>query len=1200
MSGLRVMLPFDLDGMILNLEHAIGSNDESRVRRLLDSCPVDQDFSRAVTADGKKTPLMLALDGGQFHIASILIPHPVTDVNARDSDGRTALMYPQTLETAKLCYKKGAEVDYADWDGQTVLMWALRRHDYNNDNCAVAEYLIHRGAKHDATDGEGRSVFIHALWQNQRPFLDSVRNRIDVKKSDLRKRTALHHLTDDTARAKRFGKEADEDDDVLEMLLSMKFDPNAQDWLGRTCLYSAINSGNDRLAMKLLDHNSQKIDVKIKSYAGWSHLHAACAQESIGVEIVEKLIKKELNPMDKTYRTGKTALHLAASAGNVPVVRYLLTLDKVSRYAMDAYGNTPLFCVSEHPSIGRTQITTLLAPWSTRTEGPSQAEDPNSAMKKAAEMWDATIVDFDIRPNNAVADRVRIRQYPVWDVIHKPQNMKTTQDKTYFRTTAAQHYPNGLRWIHLPANNSTWCRDLLAKVFIEKGSHDARGFRDLERALHYQHQGQQTHLHSRYMNPMCQTTRQLGEESKFGGPMRTYTHDLANYVQHRAAPSIAGPRPVFPAPEASAGTRKSNDTERINQPIGNVTSSPVDSAKDSPNRVFSDVPIMETMLSPGQAPDQFKHQPRSEDHGAESGGLGHLFMFMPYLHNEKSSSREQMAKELDKHIEHIRAKELERAEKALEAAIKARRTKDFIKARIKDVNKARKRAKQPRDEESKKTEDFQSHNLASKDYAAHLSLFNAHLKEPNQTLHIRRTLDQFFYHSVDTSSRDMDQVVSRFQSKRCEDALTDPNVLMVDQLWIWVIDKDLVITSFPRKWHDSASDPDDVLERVKEIISSGSRDTVQNVYELAITIVGCCAGAQDGQGGGDNGLQVLNMFESEVGAAMDEEVELFSQFQHDAEAASLWLEKTGPQKMDRKIRSLFKKLRNIQDETDDAAADMPDETSTKLDKAARKKKSEQDNLGSVHALLDIGWETRLLKDVKDIRDELGMLQHLFSVQKQVIPSFKTAIQTVYKGNPKWCHLQRFAEEKFEEQERMYTHPLENIRALDKQAELIYRSIRDLLDLKQKHVNALEARYARQQAQSSAKQGRTLMVFTVVTVVFLPLSFIAAFFAIPITEYPRDQEAMTLPLDWVAKYMFGVGVPVALISVIAALLVGFDILSKDTWAADSQENRVTMQAAAERIYQDHRADRTDTGFGRPYILSQRKRFAKRDLSPGDSV
>lgn len=45
-------------------------------------------------------------------------------------------------------------------------------------------------------------------------------------------------------------------------------------------------------------------------------------------------------------------------------------------------------------------------------------------------------------------------------------------------------------------------------------------------------------------------------------------------------------------------------------------------------------------------------------------------------------------------------------------------------------------------------------------------------------LHPRRTLDQFFYHGIDTTQRDNDQVVWRY----CQEHRMEPKVFMVDQL----------------------------------------------------------------------------------------------------------------------------------------------------------------------------------------------------------------------------------------------------------------------------------------------------------------------------------------------------------------------------------------------------------------------------------
>lgn len=53
------------------------------------------------------------------------------------------------------------------------------------------------------------------------------------------------------------------------------------------------------------------------------------------------------------------------------------------------------------------------------------------------------------------------------------------------------------------------------------------------------------------------------------------------------------------------------------------------------------------------------------------------------------------------------------------------------------------------------------------------------------SLHIRRTLDQSFYHTLDsTSTRNKDQVVTRYGRR---EKRKQPVVMMVDQLWLWCI-----------------------------------------------------------------------------------------------------------------------------------------------------------------------------------------------------------------------------------------------------------------------------------------------------------------------------------------------------------------------------------------------------------------------------
>jgi hypothetical protein len=95
----------------------------------------------------------------------------------------------------------------------------------------------------------------------------------------------------------------------------------------------------------------------------------------------------------------------------------------------------------------------------------------------------------------------------------------------------------------------------------------------------------------------------------------------------------------------------------------------------------------------------------------------------------------------------------------------------------------------------------------------------------------------------------------------------------------------------------------------------------------------------------------------------------------------------------------------------------------------------------------------------------------------------------------------------------------------KQVKSTYKSITYLLDLKQKQANIFTA-------VETVRVGGTLMVFTIVTIIFLPLSFLAAFFAIALEGLPYNSQDR-LPLTFILKYVVGVGLGTALASVFMA-------------------------------------------------------------------
>lgn len=128
-------------------------------------------------------------------------------------------------------------------------------------------------------------------------------------------------------------------------------------------------------------------------------------------------------------------------------------------------------------------------------------------------------------------------------------------------------------------------------------------------------------------------------------------------------------------------------------------------------------------------------------------------------------------------------------------------------------------------------------------------------------LHVRRTLDQYYYHAISTEDRDTDQVVYRYT----RDKGKEKKLYMVDQLWLWILDKDLIVTAFPQRWQQPKNDPLNVLDGIIEDVNSKTRPPVKTVYDLATLITGRCSGIFDRHRLGDDDYQFLDMFESSIG-----------------------------------------------------------------------------------------------------------------------------------------------------------------------------------------------------------------------------------------------------------------------------------------------------------------------------------------------
>ncbi|OAP59175.1 hypothetical protein AYL99_06473 [Fonsecaea erecta] len=148
----------------------------------------------------------------------------------------------------------------------------------------------------------------------------------------------------------------------------------------------------------------------------------------------------------------------------------------------------------------------------------------------------------------------------------------------------------------------------------------------------------------------------------------------------------------------------------------------------------------------------------------------------------------------------------------------------------------------------------------------------------------------------------------------------------------------------------------------------------------------------------------------------------------------------------------------------------------------------------VNDLLKIDKEAALLVECKDVDDELDILASLLRQQRQVLGDLDATLRD-FKNMSQSDQFDLY--NKVGEQQRLVVLDISDLGRVARQARSVNDNLTQVLVLKQKHANVVEGEAQRKQAEEAVRQRQTIMVFTVVTIVFLPLSFLSSFFAIDI-------------------------------------------------------------------------------------------------------
>jgi Mg2+ and Co2+ transporter CorA len=75
-------------------------------------------------------------------------------------------------------------------------------------------------------------------------------------------------------------------------------------------------------------------------------------------------------------------------------------------------------------------------------------------------------------------------------------------------------------------------------------------------------------------------------------------------------------------------------------------------------------------------------------------------------------------------------------------------------------------------------------------------------------------------------------------------------------------------------------------------------------------------------------------------------------------------------------------------------------------------------------------------------------------------------------------------------------------------EVLINQVNDLLSLKQQQASVLQTFESVRQAEETTRQGRAIVVFTIITIIFMPLSFVSSLFGMNNIEFGA-QTTLTL-------------------------------------------------------------------------------------------
>ncbi|KAI0868161.1 hypothetical protein GGS24DRAFT_513762 [Hypoxylon argillaceum] len=342
-------------------------------------------------------------------------------------------------------------------------------------------------------------------------------------------------------------------------------------------------------------------------------------------------------------------------------------------------------------------------------------------------------------------------------------------------------------------------------------------------------------------------------------------------------------------------------------------------------------------------------------------------------------------------------------------------------------------------------------------------------------IHPRRTLDQAYYWTLkSTKRRDKDQVLYRgttvakdafhrhdeenqcpehkelkgMDCSICRSNISKVSrVVMVDQLWMWVLDKKTLITCFPKRYGANRQDYSGVHKSIRNSIDNLDSNQIHTVFELALIVLDECTTTFFNRTKSlDRRPQVVDEFSKAIGKIMHKQSVAFDR---------LWKW------------------------TDDARGVFRSQAHT--------------NTKGLHIpLLDINPEGQLDREIGDIIEELDIMLRIANIHRDTVKSFveqaerildsEGSFRKVFEHNPpsmekvkkdsNYEDYKSFKMRGDECQDRINRH-VKDLESLRTSAKNTADGVLHLLTMKQQQAGVVQAWQAVKQSDETVKQYRPI-------------------------------------------------------------------------------------------------------------------------------